>query len=211
MMKPSRCSTISTPGRWRTTSRDSRRITSTRRGSLSTSPPSVRRAREGSHRARDRHSVLRPWRRSSAPPPARRRPRARARLASHAAISAAARSSPGRSFGTFGTGVSVIGMIAAVRRSSRPRRPLGEMRQHVLGELEHEVLGVLALRRERPDHDFLHAGGGERLEPGDDLRRGADQREAVDDAARNEPPQLVHDRRLTIRAARRARRCGTRR
>ena len=35
MTKPSRCSTISRPGRWRTTRFDSARTTSTKRGSLS--------------------------------------------------------------------------------------------------------------------------------------------------------------------------------
>ena len=41
MMKPSRCSTINTPGRWRTTRCDSLKMTSTSRGSLSTCAASV--------------------------------------------------------------------------------------------------------------------------------------------------------------------------
>ncbi len=67
MMNPSRCSTISTPGRLRTTRRDSARMTSTSRGSLSTSAARLERARRRLHLRRDRRGGLPPWRRSSAP------------------------------------------------------------------------------------------------------------------------------------------------
>ena len=73
--KPSRCSTIIRSGRCRTTRRDSDRTTSTRRGSLSISAASAIASRRRRRRWRDRHSGPRPWRRSSARPPARRRAR----------------------------------------------------------------------------------------------------------------------------------------
>ena len=84
MTKPSRCSTISTLRRARTTRTDSDRITSTSRGSLSTSAASAMASRGGLRPSRGRPCGPRPSRRSSARRQARRRRAARRRSASSA-------------------------------------------------------------------------------------------------------------------------------
>ncbi len=95
---------------------------------------SLRARADGSHASRDRRSGPRPWTRSSARRPGRRRRRARASARSQRGDQRrgeiVARPQP-RDVGNV---CNVTGMVAAVRRSGRPCRPLGEMRQHVLGE-----------------------------------------------------------------------------
>src|SRR5258708_3534602 len=73
-----------------------------------------------------------------------------------------------------------------------PFRPLRDVRQDLVAELDQHVLDLLARLGEWPHDGFLDAGRLERLQARDDLLGGADDRHGVEDAARHQAPHLRH-------------------
>src|ERR1700733_4201551 len=69
---------------------------------------------------------------------------------------------------------------------SLPLRPLAHMRQHLVAELDQQILHLLAGLRERPHDGLLNADRLQRLEARDHLLGGSHDRHGVEDAARHQ-------------------------